>query len=138
MKQVFVPIVVFIVIVLSSCVRTTKNYPEFVGEWYGETQYCQISITIPVEGKATYYKLCDTVYVEAEGYPFLKSKFEVLKIGRKEFEITPKQLYELDEITAQRDKKGQTVYSYVPYLEDDSLRIILDGIYFTLRDSLVD
>ncbi|MDA9564020.1 hypothetical protein N9R81_05030 [Flavobacteriales bacterium] len=117
------PILLITVLGFSSCKKAVTTSPEFVGEWQGHNDAlnCNYTITIPAEGKGRYYKLCDSNYVEASGIPYLRSKEQVLKIGKRELQILGNILPD-----------GST--SYVPYEEFDSLRISLDGINFTKQD----
>jgi hypothetical protein len=116
----FIPILLCIVIGFASCKKAVNTSPDFVGEWVGTNSTCNLSITIPAEGKGRYYKVCDTIYVESNGIPFLKSKEQVLKIGKREFQISG------------ADVDGSA--SYKPYEDNDSLRITLDGVMFTKVD----
>ncbi|MBL4652872.1 MAG: hypothetical protein JKY53_08420 [Flavobacteriales bacterium] len=114
--RLFVSIILITTIGFSSCKKAVKNYPEIVGDWRGETPACGLTITIPAEGKAHYYKLCDTIYVESYGIPYLKSKESILKIGKREFNIS------------------SLANDSITYAKNDTLRFILDGVIFSKID----
>lgn len=118
----FIPILLVSVIGYSSCKKAVETSADFVGEWVGETSSCNLSITIPASGKGRYYKICDSIYVESEGVPYLKSKEKVLKIGKREFTISGATV------------SGASEATYQPYEAFDSMRITLDGVYFTKVD----
>lgn len=120
--RLFIPILLVLVITYSSCKKAVETNEDFVGEWLGATSSCNLSITIPASGKGRYYKICDSIFVEAEGVPYLKSKEKVLKIGKREFTISGATVPGANETT------------YQPYESLDSMRITLDGVYFTKVD----